>query len=66
MKANDVTSQRVFTFKGAKKVLQRCKEEQKEMARQPTKNMMKDVGSKVEKRLQKRRSSVEVSGSESC
>ena len=28
MKANDVTSQRVFTFKGAKKVLLKCKEEQ--------------------------------------
>ena len=33
MKANDVTSQRVFTFRGAKRVLQRCKEEQKEMAK---------------------------------
>ncbi|GMI05708.1 hypothetical protein TrLO_g10619 [Triparma laevis f. longispina] len=57
---NDVTSQRVFTFRGAKKVLERCKKEQKEKAREPTQKMMKDVGSDLGKKLLKRRSSVEM------
>ena len=60
MKDNDVTSQRIFTFKGARKVLERCKKEQKEKARQPTQKMMKEVGSDLGKKLQKRRSSVEM------
>ena len=60
MKENDVTSQRVFTFRGAKKVLQRCKEEQVARAREPAKKQYTDSAKKLQKGLIRRRSVSEL------
>jgi len=54
MKENDVTSQRVFTFRGARKVLERCKREQKEKAKLPGKKIIEEGKKVLEKGLQRR------------
>ncbi|GMI47295.1 hypothetical protein TrCOL_g9521 [Triparma columacea] len=61
LKNNDVTSQRVFTFRGARKVLERCKVELEEAAKLPGKIAMEESKKELEKGLKRRSSIVELS-----
>ena len=56
-----MTSQRVFTFRGARKVLERCKVELEEAAKLPGKIAMEESKKELEKGLKRRSSIVELS-----